>query len=56
VTRSALLAVLSMLLVPAGASARDVVRCGSGRDRARVDAGDSVAGCERVTRVPAKRR
>jgi hypothetical protein len=35
---------------------RDVVRCGSGRDRVRVDAIDSVAGCERVTRVPAKRR
>ena len=27
---------------------RDVVRCGPGRDRARVDAVDSVAGCERV--------
>jgi hypothetical protein len=35
---------------------RDVVRCGDGRDRARVDAVDSLAGCERVTRVPAKRR
>ena len=35
---------------------RDVVRCGPGRDRARVDRIDSVAGCERVTRVPAKRR
>jgi Ca2+-binding RTX toxin-like protein len=29
---------------------RDVVRCGPGRDRARVDAIDSVAGCERATR------
>ncbi|HEX3278888.1 MAG TPA: hypothetical protein VHR40_10230 [Thermoleophilaceae bacterium] len=28
---------------------RDVVRCGSGRDRARVDRFDSVSGCERVT-------
>lgn len=36
--------------------ARDVVRCGPGRDRARVDAVDSVKGCERVTRVPARRR
>jgi hypothetical protein len=27
---------------------RDVVRCGPGRDRARVDRADSVAGCERV--------
>jgi RTX calcium-binding nonapeptide repeat (4 copies) len=35
---------------------RDLVRCGSGRDRARVDASDSVAGCERVTRVRPKRR
>jgi RTX calcium-binding nonapeptide repeat (4 copies) len=31
---------------------RDVVRCGDGRDRARVDRIDSVAGCEKVTRVP----
>jgi hypothetical protein len=30
---------------------RDVVRCGDGRDRARVDRVDSVAGCEAVTRV-----
>jgi hypothetical protein len=29
----------------------DLVRCGPGRDRARVDAADSVAGCERVRRV-----
>jgi hypothetical protein len=29
---------------------RDVVRCGPGRDRARVDRVDSVAGCERLTR------
>jgi hypothetical protein len=35
---------------------RDVVRCGPGEDRAKVDAVDSVAGCEWVTRVPAKRR
>jgi RTX calcium-binding nonapeptide repeat (4 copies) len=28
---------------------RDVVRCGPGRDRARVDPVDSVAGCELVT-------
>jgi hypothetical protein len=28
---------------------RDVVRCGPGRDRARADRKDSVAGCERVT-------
>jgi hypothetical protein len=36
---------------------RDLVRCGPGRDRARVDAVDSVARCERVRRVPlAKRR
>jgi hypothetical protein len=30
---------------------RDIVRCGPGRDRARVDSLDSVAGCERVRRV-----
>jgi RTX calcium-binding nonapeptide repeat (4 copies) len=35
---------------------RDTVTCGTGRDSARVDRIDSVAGCERVTRVPAKRR
>jgi hypothetical protein len=29
---------------------RDVVRCGDGRDRARVDRVDAVAGCERVSR------
>jgi Ca2+-binding RTX toxin-like protein len=27
----------------------DEIRCGSGRDRAFVDRGDNVAGCERVT-------
>jgi hypothetical protein len=31
---------------------RDLVRCGSGRDRATVDTVDSVSGCERVKRVP----
>jgi Ca2+-binding RTX toxin-like protein len=30
--------------------ARDVVRCGSGRDTARVDRSDRVRGCERVIR------
>jgi Ca2+-binding RTX toxin-like protein len=30
---------------------RDLVRCGGGRDVARVDRSDSVAGCERVRRV-----
>lgn len=34
---------------------RDLVRCGTGRDRARVDALDSVADCEVVRRVRAKR-
>jgi hypothetical protein len=29
---------------------RDIVRCGPGRDHARVDAIDSVSGCERVKR------
>jgi Ca2+-binding RTX toxin-like protein len=29
---------------------RELVRCGSGRDRARVDRRDRVRGCERVTR------
>ncbi|MGD9572780.1 MAG: beta-propeller fold lactonase family protein [Thermoleophilia bacterium] len=31
--------------------ARDVVRCGPGRDLALVDAGDRVRGCERVVRA-----
>jgi hypothetical protein len=35
---------------------RDLVRCGPGRDRARVDRVDSVVGCEGVTRVPAAKR
>jgi Ca2+-binding RTX toxin-like protein len=35
---------------------RDVVRCGPGRDRARVDRIDSVVGCETVTRVPAVKK
>jgi hypothetical protein len=36
---------------------RDVVRCGSGRDRVTVDTIDSVSGCERVKRVgPAKKK
>ncbi len=32
----------------AGDNDRDVVRCGSGRDRARVDRSDVVSGCERI--------
>jgi hypothetical protein len=35
---------------------RDLVRCGPGRDRARVDKVDSVSGCERVTRVEPKKK
>jgi hypothetical protein len=35
---------------------RDLVRCGPGRDRARVDAVDSVTRCERVRRVPKPKR
>lgn len=35
---------------------RDIVRCGPGRDVARVDTVDSVARCERVRRVPKRRR
>jgi Ca2+-binding RTX toxin-like protein len=35
---------------------RDLVRCRPGRDRARVDPADSVAGCETVKRVPAAKR
>jgi Ca2+-binding RTX toxin-like protein len=35
-------------LISARDGKRDVVRCGPGRDRARVDAVDSIAGCERV--------
>ena len=34
---------------------RELVRCGSGRDRARVDRRDRVRGCERVSR-PRRRR
>ena len=30
---------------------RDLVNCGAGRDRARVDAFDLVRGCERVRRT-----
>jgi Ca2+-binding RTX toxin-like protein len=30
---------------------REIVNCGSGRDRARVDRNDRVSGCERVVRV-----
>jgi hypothetical protein len=30
---------------------RQVVDCGSGRDRARVDRKDRVIGCERVKRI-----
>jgi acyl-CoA hydrolase len=43
-------------LVAAVDKNRDVVRCGDGRDRARVDRIDSVAGCEHVTRVPAVKK
>ena len=35
-------------LISARDGKRDVVRCGPGRDRARVDTIDSIAGCERV--------
>jgi RTX calcium-binding nonapeptide repeat (4 copies) len=35
---------------------RDLVRCGAGRDRVWADAVDSVAGCERVRRIPRGRR
>jgi hypothetical protein len=34
---------------------RDIVRCGPGHDRARVDRVDSVAGCERVRRARRRR-
>jgi Ca2+-binding RTX toxin-like protein len=30
------------------------VRCGSGRDRARIDASDRTTGCERVTVIPSR--
>ena len=35
---------------------RELVSCGTGNDRARVDKRDRVAGCEHVTRVRARRR
>jgi hemolysin type calcium-binding protein len=30
---------------------KDTARCGRGRDRVRADRGDTLRGCERVTRV-----
>jgi RTX calcium-binding nonapeptide repeat (4 copies) len=37
-------------LIKARDGARDVIRCGGGRDRVLADAGDSLRGCERVKR------
>jgi hypothetical protein len=36
-----------------GGPGRDLLNCGSGRDIARIDAGDTVVGCERVIRASA---
>lgn len=38
-------------IVKAANGRRELVSCGKGRDRARVDRRDRVAGCEKVTRV-----
>ena len=43
-------------IVYARDGARDVVRCGSGRDRAIVDRVDDVKGCEKVSRPARKHR